>query len=89
MLGLLGPVWAVVRLDLWSLIRAHSARDVLAASVRDCVVLWRVVLGYVDALVGGLGAVFDGGVVCCGGDASRVVTAFGVMAVVVGVALLA
>lgn len=88
-MGLLGPVGAVVGLDLWSLIRAHSAWDVLAASVRDGVVLWRVVFGNVDALVGGLRAEFDGGVVCCGGDTSRVVTAFGVVVVVVGVDLLA
>lgn len=75
-------------MDLWSLIRAHGAWDVLAASVRDGVVLWRVVLGYVDALVGGLRAVFDGGVVCCGWDTSRVVATFGVMVVIVGVVVI-
>lgn len=74
---------------MWSLIRAHGAWDVFAASVRDGVVLWRVVFGDVDALVGGLGAMFGGGEVCCGGDSSRVIATFGVMVVVVGVILLA
>lgn len=80
-------------MDLWALVvvGAHGAWDVLAAAVRDGVVLGRVVGGDFDAFVGGLGAVFGGGVgcccwcCCCGGVAAGVVARFGVVGVGVGV----
>lgn len=68
---------------MWSLMGAHGAWDVLAASVRNSVVLWWIIFGDVDALVCGLGTVFGGGKLWCVGDRSksRVVGAFGIVVV--------
>ena len=70
---------------LWSLAIAYSSWDIFAAAVGDGVVLWRVVFGDFDALVGGLGAVSGCGEVWLGGDGlkSRVIATFRVVSVLV------
>ena len=78
----MGPVWAVVGLDLWSLVGAQDTWGVFAATIRNSVVLWRVVFGDLEPFVGGLGAVSRGGELWCGGDTSRVVAALGFVVVV-------
>lgn len=76
-------------MNLWSLAGAHGTWDVFAASVRDGMVLWRVIFRVIEALVSGLGAVVGRCELWCGGDRSksRVVGAFVVMLVNVVVLL--